>query len=137
AACVSRTHYPVGERNFLAKAGELSMSERDFAKSVFNLYALCFSHPEVRSIVWQGFSEREPVVAGAGLLREDLSPKPAFQMLRKLIGEVWHSRASGTADADGRFRFRGYFGQYRLVVHPSGADAVVKSYSLREDMECG
>jgi nitrite reductase/ring-hydroxylating ferredoxin subunit len=104
--------------------------ERDFGHRVVQLYALCFSHRGVREIVWQGLSDREAEAGGAGLLRKDLAPKEAFKLLRKLIGTTWHSRASGETDAMGTYRFRGFFGTYRVVVAREGAKARVETLSL-------
>jgi hypothetical protein len=86
------------------------------AERVAELYTLCFAHPAVRGLVWNGFWDGEPGVAGRGLLRLDFSPRPAFRYLLKLLGDVWHSRASGMTDEEGRFRFRGFFGAYRVGV---------------------
>ena len=83
---------------------------------VAGLYTLCFSHPFVRGIFWCGVSDCEEGVSGGGLLRRDLSPKPTHQTLRKLIHVIWHSRAHGETDLLGKFRFRGFFGSYRVVV---------------------
>src|SRR5262249_17978795 len=65
------------------------------------LYPLCFAHPAVRAIVWHGFWDGEESAGGAGLLRLDLAPRPAYRFLHKLIDTVWHTRASGETDADG------------------------------------
>jgi hypothetical protein len=92
------------------------LPERDAADRVAALYTLCFAHPAVRAIIWSGLWDGEPGVDGGGLLRSDFAPKPAFRFLNKLIASVWHSRARGTTDADGRFRFSGFFGNYRVGV---------------------
>ncbi|MBI3411259.1 MAG: hypothetical protein HY040_23235 [Planctomycetes bacterium] len=113
-----------------AQKTEAPLPEREIALRVANLYALCFSHPAVRRIVWQGLTDREPGVAGNGLLRDDLSPKPAFQALRKLLGLVWHSRASGETDEQGRFEFRGFLGKYRVVANVGAAAPEIAHVSL-------
>lgn len=82
------------------------LDERTAAHRIANLYALCFSHPAVRSVVWDG----------DGLLRADGSPTHTCRLLRKLIDVVWHSRADAVTGADGRFRFRGFYGDYRVGV---------------------
>jgi hypothetical protein len=97
-------------------AGIGSLPERDAADRVAALYTICFAHPSVRAIIWSGFRDGESGVDGGGLLRTDFAPKPAFRFLHKLIASVWHSRAVGVTDADGRFRFRGFFGDYRVGV---------------------
>jgi hypothetical protein len=109
-----------------------AMPEWEAGQRVVHLYTLCFSHPAVEGIVWKGFCDLEVGVAGAGLLRDDLAPTPAFQMLRKLVGTVWHSRAEGRTDSLGRFQFRGFFGDYRLAV-PGGESAAIARFSLAPD----
>jgi hypothetical protein len=89
--------------------------DRAAAERVAALYTLCFAHPGVGAVVWNGFWDGEEGAADGGLLRRDLAPRPAFQFLRKLIGIAWHTRASGETDADGLFRFRGFFGDYRVA----------------------
>src|SRR5262249_50657787 len=92
-----------------------SRPESAAAEQVAALYALCFAHPGVRAIVWTGFWDGEQGADGGGLLRTDFAPKPAFRYLHKLIATVWHTRASGETDRDGRFRFRGYYGDSRVA----------------------
>jgi hypothetical protein len=90
--------------------------DRAAAERAAALYTLCFAHPEVRAIVWDGFWDGEEGSQGTGLLRRDFAPKPAFRYLLKLIGTVWHSRSNSVTDADGRFQFRGFFGDYRVAM---------------------
>ena len=106
------------------------VSERDVGYRVVELYTLVFSHPAVRQIVWEGFSDREADVAGGGLLRADLSPKHAHKLLRKLIGAIWHTRAVGETDSGGSFQFRGFYGTYRVVANLGQSKARVSTLSL-------
>ncbi len=100
------------------------------AQGVAGLYTLCFSHPSVRGIFWSGVSDREEGVGRGGLLRRDLSPKHAHKTLRKLINVFWHTRDHGETDARGQFRFRGFFGTYRIVVVSQGTIAAVEQLDL-------
>ena len=55
------------------------------------------------------------------MLRADLTPKPVYQSLKRLIHQQWRTVADGKTDAQGHFQFRGFHGQYRLVVQgPKG-----------------
>jgi len=108
--------------------------DRAAAERAAALYTLCFAHPEVRAIVWDGFWDGEVGSQGTGLLRRDFSPKPAFRYLLKLIETVWHSRSNSVTDADGRFRFRGFFGDYRVVAR-AGPVATTALFSFRDGVE--
>jgi len=109
--------------------GLADLDEREGARRLADLYTLCFAHPAVRGIIWHGFRDGDADVQGGGLLRQDFSPKPAFRMLQKLVGTVWHSRASGQTDACGQFHFRGFWGSYRAAVM-TGSRAHVATISL-------
>jgi len=85
------------------------------AERVAALYSLCFAHPAVRGVFWHGFWDGEPGVGTSGLLRLDFAPRPAFRYLQKLVGTIWHTRARGETDQEGRFRFRGFLGDYRVA----------------------
>jgi hypothetical protein len=105
------------------------------AERVAALYTLCFAHPAVRAIYWSGFWNGEEMAAGGGLLRLDFAPRRAFRFLHKLIGTTWHSRANGQTDRDGCFRFRGFFGDYRVVARvgeESATTALMSHYGGRE-----
>jgi len=105
--------------------------ERTVGRRVAELYTLCFAHPAVTGIWWHDFADGEPGGWGGGLLRCDLAPKHAHKMLQKLIGCCWHSRAAGVTDADGSFRFRGFFGDYRVVAQAGDPAALVRSFTLQ------
>ena len=79
-------------------------------------YRVCFAHPAMRAITWWDLGDQGSWIPGGGMLRADLSPKPVYEQLKRLIHEEWKTRASGTTDAEGRFAFRGFLGTYRVVV---------------------
>src|SRR5207249_1130586 len=106
-----------------------SGDEREAARYVADLYTLCFAEPRVRGIVWHGFWDGEPGVRG-GLLRQDFSPRPAYRYLEKLLHVVWHTRAEGLTDDAGHFRFRGFFGAYRVAVRVGEGGATVADFAL-------
>ncbi|MEX2286613.1 MAG: hypothetical protein WD648_05950 [Planctomycetaceae bacterium] len=116
-------------------------TDREIGARVADLYTLCFSHPSVHAIIWSGIADGDAPVANmpsihqqdlptCGLLRGDLTPKYAFQVLRKLISTVWHTRAHGETDINGLFQFRGFFGNYRVVVAAGKSDAMIATLSM-------
>jgi len=85
------------------------------ARAVEAFYRTAFAHPAVAGITWHDLSDR--FAAGGrpgGLLRKDLTTKPAYHALARLIRRQWHTLAEGRCDSHGEFRFRGYFGRYRV-----------------------
>ncbi len=87
------------------------------ADAVEAFYRAAFSNSNVRSISWWDLSDRF-ALAGApgGLLRAELTPKPAYDRLVRLIHAQWSTNTFGRSDPAGAFAFRGFFGRYRLRV---------------------
>ena len=86
------------------------------AEYVEKLYALLFSHPAVQAITWWDFSDRNSWRnAPSGLVREDMSPKPAYERLLALIRGKWWTNAGGKSDASGAFATRAFHGDYRIT----------------------
>lgn len=79
-------------------------------------YRVCFAHPAVRAITWWDLGDQGSFIPGGGMLRADLSPKPVYERLKRLIHEEWKTSAEGTTDGEGAFSFRGFLGAYKVVV---------------------
>lgn len=98
------------------------------AEYVEKLYTLLFSHPSVNAITWWDFSDRGAWQgAPAGLLRADMSKKPAYDSLLKLVKGTWWSMGDVYTGMQGTASFRGFYGSYKIVVEKEGkrADATV------------
>ncbi|MCY2986674.1 MAG: endo-1,4-beta-xylanase [Planctomycetota bacterium] len=84
-------------------------------------YRVCFAHPAMRAITWWDLCDQGSWLPGGGMLRADMSPKPVYEQLRRLIHEEWKTSATATTDDEGRFTCRGFLGKYRLVIQvPDG-----------------
>ncbi len=93
------------------------------ADYVEKVYTVLFSHPAVEAITWWDFMDGAWQGAPAGLVRADLTPKPAYERLRKLIRDEWWTSAEARTDAAGEARFRGFLGRYRIVVTTASGEA--------------
>jgi GH35 family endo-1,4-beta-xylanase len=95
--------------------------EKQQAEHVKELYKVLFSHPKVEAITWWDFSDQKAWMgAPAGLLRKDMTPRPAYEVLQRLIKqEWWTGEVRATTDANGRVGFRGFLGSY-VVETPVG-----------------
>lgn len=114
---ISATNQP---KSYDAKPGEWPTTpegEALQAAYVEQFYKLLYSHPSVQAITWWDFSDRHAWRnAPSGLVREDMSPKPAYEKLRALIRDKWWTRAEGKTDATGTFTARGHQGTYHITV---------------------
>jgi GH35 family endo-1,4-beta-xylanase len=103
------------------------------AREVVRFYTMLFSHPAVEAITWWDFSDLHAWKnAPAGFIRKDMSPKPVYDELVKLIKGKWWTNASLTAGADGKASLRGILGNYKVTVTVPGRPAVVKEHSLKK-----
>ncbi|MBQ4322467.1 MAG: endo-1,4-beta-xylanase [Clostridia bacterium] len=111
------------------------------AEILEKLYRIWFSHPNVEQIVYwnliDGYayvSDPDPAKIAAtkgdmsvgenyyygGLVRYDMTPKPAFYKLRELIQKTWHTEETLSTDAEGRTEFRGFYGDYEVNLRRNG-----------------
>ena len=90
--------------------------EQRQAEQAAELYTVLFSHPAVEAITWWDFTDLNAWQgAPAGLLRRDMSPKPAYEALRRLIkGKWWTGELKLKTDAAGSVKFRGFLGDYEV-----------------------
>jgi GH35 family endo-1,4-beta-xylanase len=103
-------------------AGELQQADY-----VERLYTLLFSHPAVQAITWWDLQDGAWQGAPSGLLRADLTPKPAYDRLMKLIHQTWWTRASLSSDRNGTCAFRGFLGDYEVTVQSGNVSRTVES----------
>jgi endo-1,4-beta-xylanase len=108
-------------------------AEAEQAEAVRHFYTAAFAHPRVAGITWWDLSDRFAAGgAPAGLLRADLSPKPAYETLSRLINHLWRTDAAGKTGGDGRVALRAFFGTYRITVH-QGRRKVTLEVHLGQD----
>lgn len=127
------------------------------AEIIENLYSIWFSHPSVEQIIYwnlvDGYahlwsSDLEEIRASqgnmtigenyyyGGLLRFDMSPKPAYFKLKELFQSRWHTEAELVTDEDGCASFRGFYGEYDAELLVDGTRSFKKlSLSQKSDNE--
>lgn len=119
------------------------------------LYPIWFSHPNVEQIVYwnlvdgyahlwtedwdairasQGNMTLGENVFYGGLLRFDLSPKPAYEALKTLICQTWRTEETAVTDENGQLSFRGFFGDYEAEITAGGIQSV-HSLTLQKEGE--
>ena len=114
-----------------------SDDEKIQADIIERLYSIWFSHPNVEQIVywnlvdgyahlWDPDPEKIKASQGnmtlgenyyhGGLLRFDMTPKPAYYTVKRLLEETWHTEAELVTNENGIADFRGFYGDYSAVV---------------------
>ncbi|MBE6680327.1 MAG: hypothetical protein E7598_07395, partial [Ruminococcaceae bacterium] len=106
--------------------------EQTQAELLERVYKLWFAHPNVEQIIYwnviDGYAHGTTpgdMSAGenqyyGGLLRFDMTPKPAYYTLKRLLDEEWHTEATVTSDESGIASFRGFYGEYTVEVEIDG-----------------
>jgi len=96
--------------------------ERKQADHVERFYTMVFAHPNAAALTWWDFSDDGAWQrAAAGFLRKDMSPKPVYERLHRLIRGEWWTNRIGKTDAEGVFAPQATYGLHRIQVHaPSG-----------------
>jgi GH35 family endo-1,4-beta-xylanase len=95
--------------------------EQAQADYVIQFYTVLFSHPAVHAITWWDFSDQGAWQnAPAGLVRKDMSPKPAYTRLMQLIHHTWWSTVDGKTAASGRYGAHVFYGAYTIAVTVHG-----------------
>lgn len=107
--------------------------EKRQAEQTVRFYTLLFSHPAVEAITWWNLSDyRCWMGAPASLLRADMSPKPAYNELYKLIKGKWWTKTETETGAGGKATFRGFYGDYRVTAEING-QPVAAAFTLSKD----
>ena len=107
------------------------------AEIIEQLFSIWFAHPAVEQIIywnmidgyahlWDPDPEKIRKSQGdmtlgenyyrGGLLRFDMSPKPAYHVIRDLFEKRWRTQVQGEADENGAYALRGFFGEYEVEV---------------------
>ena len=104
-----------------------SAGEARQADDIERLYRLAVADRLVESVTYWGLCDRDTWLgAPAGLLREDGSRKPSYDVLQALIhDEWWVAPRSVDAVADGEVHVSGWGGRYRIDGRGGSAEVQV------------
>jgi GH35 family endo-1,4-beta-xylanase len=86
------------------------------AEQAAQFYTMLFGHPAVQAITWWDFSDYHAwQQAPAGLVRQDMSPKPVYERLRKLLKGEWWTRINLKTDEQGACTTRAFHGRHQVT----------------------
>lgn len=112
---------------------EFKEDEEVQAELIKTLFSIWFSHPAVTgAIYWNavdGYAAYAPqgdMTSGenyyyGGLMRFDMTPKPAYNILYDLFHKVWTTKTELITDENGECEFRGFYGDYELISEKGNA----------------
>lgn len=100
-------------------------------------YRLWFSHPNTNGIIWWNLVDDTALgaenLAKGGLLRRDMTPKPAYEQLKRLILHEWRTMVEEKYDPAMKNYVRGFCGNYEVTVEtPDG-----RTYQTTERIVAG
>ena len=120
------------------------------AEIIKRLYTVWFSYPSISQIIYwnlvdgyayvenptpeairwsQGNMTVGENVYHGGLLRFDMTPKPAYIMLDNLINKKWHTELNLILNDEGCVNFRGFYGDYEIEI-TKDKKTVSKTFTL-------
>lgn len=85
------------------------------AREIEEMYSILFAHPLVEAVTIWDASDGKWLGAPSGLVREDNSIKPAYEVLHHLIHKEFSSDIQSRTDHESRVSLSGISGSYELV----------------------
>ena len=132
---IGQMSYAAGAENHFSETEEDLYWQADFAR---DFYTLVFSHPAVEALSWFDFTDHRWLGAPAGVVDDNLDPKPVYHTLYDLIHHQWHSDEDTQTNEFGVARTRLFCGRYEITVTlPDGTTRTVERDVERESFYAG
>jgi GH35 family endo-1,4-beta-xylanase len=109
---------------------ENPLSEEKYAEDIESFYRMAFSMPQVEGIFMWGFWEKRHWRPSAAIYRKDFSERLAAKAYRKLIFNEWWTKGNAKTDKNGEFKFRGFYGDYKIILTLPDGRTVTKVFKL-------
>lgn len=114
----------ISEITIPSYSGKIPQNEAIQAEITELLYTTWFATRNMKSIVWwnlvDGYaayaprgSEEGENMFGGGLVHFDMTKKPAYETLDRLINHEWKTNINDTV-LNGEYSFRGFYGEYEI-----------------------
>lgn len=92
------------------------------------MYRTMFENPYVQGFTCWDLADGGWLNAPSGLIREDNTTKPVYDMLKALITKEWRTEYEGCTDDNGFVEISGFTGSYEIVV-----ENVKSTFELKSD----
>lgn len=120
-------------------------NEQIQAEIITNLYRMWFSHPNMEAIMYwnlvDGYAAYAPQgdmtcgenIYRGGLVRFDLTPKPAYYAVRNLFEKEYRTSVQTGSGDEGQADFRGFYGEYDVTVQAEGRTSTQRIHLSKND----
>jgi endo-1,4-beta-xylanase len=85
------------------------------AEELRRFFSICFAHPKVEAILVWGFWAGDHWMPQTAMWKKDFTPTPQALVYRDLVFNKWWTKVSGTADANGTYKTRAFYGDYIIT----------------------
>jgi endo-1,4-beta-xylanase len=110
--------------------------EKRQAEYTEKLYKLLYSNKNVEGITWWDLSDKNSWQgAPRGLLRDDMSHKPAYDVLHNLISHEWRSDLKGTTSSTGESDQRVFLGNYEITATDKDGKSTVQKVTVSDNQD--
>lgn len=119
--------------DFTKKANDrLSTAEGEArqAEQIVAFYRAVFAQPAVEALTWWDLCDWSAGGKPTGLLRKDMTPKPAYEALKKLIKQQWWTDVTLKTNQQGHARLRAFYGDHRVTVPVDGNAPIVRNLAV-------
>lgn len=108
-------------KSMLVTEYDITIDDEELAAAYMrDFYTTMFSHPQMVGVVMWGYWDGNHWKKNAPLFRKDWSPKPAYEVYKRLTQETWVTRTQGTTANTGVYALRGFYGDYEVTVSHNG-----------------
>ena len=107
-------------------------AEANQARDVEEFYTYLFSRPQVQGIIWWDLCDRHSFCNIGGLLRDDMSMKPAYHALDHLINQKWRT-VEKLPVLNGTATFRGFYGEYEADIRLANGTRYYETFYLEKN----
>ena len=108
--------------------------EQTQAEQLRKLFPIYFAHPNVEAILMWGFWEGAHWKPHAAMWKKDWTPTPQALAYRDLVFRQWWTEVSGTANGEGVFKTRGFYGDYKITSNGQTQKAVLSKKEKRMEI---
>jgi len=90
-------------------------TEQGMAEELQRFFPICFAHPSVEAVLMWGFWEGDHWMPRTAMWKKDWTPTAQALAYRDLVFKKWWTETSGTADENGVFKTRAFYGDYIIT----------------------